>query len=226
MNERHAVSELFLISLHRWIDAAPDDIEVDVAICYTHDESAELCKRYDEYDLCYAANISAGYKWNAAQKHVMGAEWHYLFIIGDDDIMSNDVWSYYDDQLWIGNPFFGLRSEYFYEPSTDRAMRFQYPFDKMLGGGRFISREAVEKVGSLWDMDKKTGLDQCTDDKLKAININPYIIDTPNPMILDIKTKHNIWSFNSYQAFGKPCTTDEALSFMTEQEINKLKTIK
>ena len=139
--------------------------------------------------------------------------------------MDVNVWKYYTPHLEEGNHFFGLRSEYFYHPLSGRAMTFQYPFDKLLGGGRFISRKAIEACFPLWAEGLNNGLDKNCDERLAAKGYNPTFIETQTPMILDIKTRTNIWSYNAYGAFSVPTKKEKALAFFTEEEKEFLKQI-
>lgn len=222
MHKRPKVSELFAIALNRFIAAAPKDYSIEVIASISEPEAEQICKKYG-FNYIMTENISVSHKWNVGMTEAMNINFDYLMITGDDDLFSNELWSHYQSRINRKSDYFGLRSIYFYEPRTNEACRFKYPYDKMIGCGRMMSRELIVTCTPLWEQGLSSGLDHSSETNILGHGFDLDFIDTTKPLAVDIKTNTNIWSLNSYANHGKAAVFKE-IDFLTQQEIDYINT--
>lgn len=212
---RPAISQLFFMSLKRFIEASGHESKI---VCATSDADIsgfENLKMGIEF--VYYKNEPLSEKWTAALVAAMRKEWDYLFITGSDDFFSHELWQAYKPYIETGEDYFGMDLILFYDLMTKRLTQFKYPFERLIGCGRMISRKCVEDCFPLWESGLNTGLDRNSENKILLKNYQRKIIPAKYPLMLDIKTKENIWKFNSYLAFNRP-TTVTLDTFLTKQE--------
>lgn len=216
MHKRPKVSKLFAMAINRWIKASPLNYNIFILAAVSDDESEQVCKDFD-ISYIYTENKSVSHKWNVAMTEAMNLTWDYVMITGDDDLYSDEFWNHIESRINLKVDYFGLRSIYFYEPQTKEACKFKYPFDKMIGCGRFMSRELVTTCLPLWDDGINNGLDKSSEDNILSHGFERDFIDTSYPLAVDIKTNVNIWSLNSYAGHSKAAYFHE-IKFIAPEE--------
>jgi len=99
-----------------------------------------------------------------------------------------------------------------------RGMRF--------GAGRVVSRKAVERCGgTLWPPAINRGLDTASHQCLLAHGVHLTMVTTKGIPITDVKTKDNLWPFNTWQNGSQDITAEEALHMLSPEHLAELYTI-
>ncbi|HEC66326.1 MAG TPA: hypothetical protein ENI23_13645 [bacterium] len=155
---------------------------------------------------------------NHGIKKALKQDWKYLMGINCDDILLPDYWDKGRPYLEVGHPIIGMDQIIAYEVATGRALkiRLRYERDKchVWGGGRFLSREAIERaVHGVYPSGFNSGLD-----KASQANINqftpgdPVVID--GCYLLDMKDEGNINTFETYRSLGVKVAPGEVAHFI------------
>lgn len=80
------------------------------------------------------------------------------------------------------------------------------------GAGRVVSRRVVEACGgTLWPENHNRGLDGASHEIIKRAGFTHTVVETPGIPITDVKTKDNLWAFQTWSGSGSNITPDEAL---------------
>jgi hypothetical protein len=86
----------------------------------------------------------------------------------------------------------------------------------------FIKMGLAEAKGDvevrLWNPTQVRGLDNESEVRLLLNGYMPFAIDTPHPVMTDVKTEANIWAFNNFLSVGTHCSVDEATAYLGEAE--------
>lgn len=196
MNKRHAVSEMYARGIIRFIENSGH--EIDLVACISEKESEEICIRYG-IEYTYAENKAIGYKWNRALEFAKKKEWDYLMIMGDDDLIHADAWEFINPLLEQGNKYFGFDRIFFHNLPTSDTMKYiiEEPHGGVMGCGRFIAREVVDKIGLLWLDEQQTGCDKISGDKIRKAGYERTLIT--ECLMIDLKTEMNVWKFSQYK---------------------------
>lgn len=199
MNKRHAVSEMYCRGIIKFIQESKHEFEL--VACISEKESEEICLRYG-VQFCYAENKTTGYKWNRALEYAKTLEWDYLMIMGDDDLIHPDAWEFIDEKLNAGVKYFGFDRIFFHHLQSGAWMKYVIaePHGGVIGCGRLIARECVDKIGLLWLDEQETGCDKISGDKLRKAGYEREIIT--ECLMVDIKTEYNVWKFGQYKHAG------------------------
>ena len=222
MHKRPAISELFLKSLKRFIKAAPSDYEIDV-MCVVTDYNPSFEYNYGWVNFDYHSNDFISNKWNYGIEKALEWQWDYLFLTDDDDFFLHSLWDAYAPLIEKGEHYFGLKSIYFHDLPTSETIAFTYRIDRIIGCGRMISRKCVENCVPLMESGLNRGLNNSLDDRLKKLGYKHKLIE--GTFALDIKTKHNIWQIENYQAFSVGASPNVIYKFLNEDEVKFLNTI-
>ena len=85
--------------------------------------------------------------------------------------------------------------------------------------GKGILRINSAPVFQFWRDGIDRGLDSDKDNSLVFNGYRPYVVKTPAPMITDVKTKQNIWSFSHFTGLDYPTTkVENATAFFSQEE--------
>lgn len=80
------------------------------------------------------------------------------------------------------------------------------------GAGRVVSRKVVEACGgTLWPENHNRGLDGASHEIIKRAGFTHTVVETPGIPITDVKTKDNLWTYNTWLGSGSSVSPDEAL---------------
>lgn len=266
------VSELFCMSMARVNEAFKHMYDIKVVAGVSESDSANVCLKYG-VDFVLQHNNPIGKKWNQTLNYaIQKYDFDYLCIMGDDDIMSNELFHTYTHFIDKGDDHFGINQLYFIDSATKKAglFKYQYP-SKLVGCGRMISREAIEesclvllvkikkaiRVGSdyldvdqktflpvrhamylnsmkmaeisgkstylMWDEDIDKGLDNNLELRLLFAGFPPTGIGLP--LISDVKTTQNMWSFDHLRELVEPVPFKDATEFFSASEKSLLEEI-
>ena len=195
MNKRHSISEMYAKGITNF--AKNSSYDILLVACISEPESEKICIE-NGIEFVYAENKTPGYKWNRGLEFALKFDWDYLMIMGDDDIIDPDSWQLINPLIENLNPYFGFDRIYFHHLATGDTMKYiiEEPHGGIIGCGRFVHREVINKTGLLWLDEQETGCDMISGDKIKKFT-QPVIIR--ECCMVDIKTDLNIWKFSQYK---------------------------
>ena len=195
MNKRHSISEMYAKGITNF--AKNSSYDILLVACISEPESEKICIE-NGIEFVYAENKTPGYKWNRGLEFALKFDWDYLMIMGDDDIIDPDSWQLINPLIENLNPYFGFDRIYFHHLATGDTMKYiiEEPHGGIIGCGRFVHREVIDKTGLLWLDEQETGCDMISGDKIKKFT-QPVIIR--ECCMVDIKTDLNIWKFSQYK---------------------------
>jgi hypothetical protein len=148
MHNRPNISEIFCESINRikrkyigvfeikCVASVSDEASYDVCIA-----NCVQCVRVD--------NESASKKWNTAAMYAMTLypDFDYVCIMGDDDIMHDNLFEHYKRFIFDGVDYFGVDKVYFYDSVGKKSMGYTNNSGSLIGCGRMISMKAFKKAG-------------------------------------------------------------------------------
>lgn len=151
MFNRPRISQLFAIAIKRFIADAPDNVSVEVFSTVSEKESESVCNA-NGITHFWHPNRPLGRKWNAGMQYCLThLQFDYVLIMGDDDIISSKAWPLIMEKIEAGDHYFGFHGIYFVNSKNPQAARFSYrgksDNNKLIGCGRFISRQAITDAG-------------------------------------------------------------------------------
>lgn len=179
-----------------------------------------LCEKYN-VEYCFYKNEPVGEKKNFGLAEAYKKEWDYLIEIGSDDLLK-------DEYLKAMAPYFGVHDllgigHVVYINSEDGACR-RYQTRTSFGLGRAISRKAIDKVGTkLWADRLNKGMDNNSNFFFARHGVLEKKVISSEPLAIDIKGPDNIWPFN--YLIGSPYELDEALTGLSEEETNAIRSL-
>lgn len=198
------------------------DFDIDALAVISEKEMESLC---DQYAIRYVThpNLPLGKKKNFGLNACEKLPFDYLMEIGSDDLVLNDLLDAY--RPLIGKwDFFGVR-DIAYVDSVTGACRRYTSSKSTYGAGRMISRKALQMVNwKLWRDDLNKGMDNNSVMNLaKAGVFYKFIPLSEYPMVIDVKSKDNIWPFN--HLLGNEYSLSEAIKRLSETEKRTLSDI-
>ncbi len=225
MHERPMVSELWAYHTTRMLKESRIDHTFQIAV--SDDASARVCKDYN-LDFVRTENNPIGAKWNAALTAALEKEWDYLLISGDDDVLSPELIQIAKREFHKHTPHFGFRQIYFLCAKYKKAVKFgpSTRNKNLIGAGRFIHRSAIEKIGSnWWESELNKGLDNSLEKILTENGFPSVAIETDRPLMADVKTSKNIWSFSKHRNYSEPVSFEDATAFFYPEDLQRLSEI-
>ena len=218
---RSDVTDTFISALYRFVARSPEWVQINaVFVVSNSDDWANIVVHTDYYDwmeTTYSPNMPLGRKHNLGisfTHHMM--QYDYIMQLGSDDLVSDEIWQYYEKPLQAGRKFFGLSDLYFYNAKTHAVKH--YGSNQVFGACRMIHRDIVRQLVrdtgyvQLWTDEKNSALDRDSENNItKEIgfcNIRVLPVKTPKPMVIDIKTEENINKWDDLP----PCRTINRLS--------------
>ncbi len=141
MYNRPKVSEIYLLGLQRLKEVA----EFNVLVIVSDDVSAELCDKY-AIKYFYHENLPLGLKHNFMFEKCLEQDFDYVIHSGDDDVMSNELFSYYVS-LFANREHEYIKANglYFYDLKTHKVL--DHRPNITFGAFRAFKRELIERVG-------------------------------------------------------------------------------
>lgn len=168
-------------------------------VCVCSTDSDVRFMRENGWHVIQEGNRPLGNKWNAVFNYAMEFEWSHLIQVGSDDLMNKKYLNFIE-----GVSFGGVKTMYFWNIENNECMMFTYcngRKDYVLGAGRVFSRYLVKTVlkdteGKFFPSHYNKGLDRGSEIHCGLSGFRPEVIDLPFPMIVDVKSGENIWSFD------------------------------
>jgi hypothetical protein len=122
-------------------------------------------------------------------------DFDYVMQLGSDDIVSDDIWSLYS--AGFGKPIIGLSDMVFYDIDSGRCkLIHKTQLGNAFGAGRMIRFDIFKSFGGqLWPKNRNSGLDWYSFEKMNQPEWR--VSQRKNPVLVDLKSKENIWKFYS-----------------------------
>lgn len=184
------------ICLQRWVEIKKKyDVEV---ICLVSENWAKLMAFKHGLKFFEVSNNDLGNKMNKGVEYALKFKWDYLMNMGSDDLVSDELFELYRSYIDNKRPMFGLKKIVFFDTETKKAKAVDYGC--MIGAGRMIRRDVLESrtlKGKEVDMYDK-GISKCLDNnsRKRFNDVGMTEIDNEASLIIDIKSKDNIWSYD------------------------------
>lgn len=197
---RHEILKRWAEGVNRIKNYWPDIIEIIPLCIVSNQEDKEIVQSFG-FGWCEAENLPLGRKHNAGLDFLRKLDFDYILQLGSDDVISNEYLHYILPLMIDEVDMFGVGSLYFAEPKTKKACRFDLSThaNTVIGAGRCISHRAIETLDyKLWPDEVNKGLDMTSQANLQAIDVIPYLIQTSDICVLDIKSDTNIWSYDTF----------------------------
>lgn len=182
----------------------------------SEDEMIPLCEKYG-INFTKTENLPLGRKKNFGLKYARRFDFDFMMEIGSDTLILNEL---LDDYKTIDEKFFGVSDAAFIDMETGACRRW-ISKRTLFGGGRMISREILEQMDfTIWPEQQNRGLDNGSVYAISKRTKVPYRKTYPLefPMVVDLKSKDNIWGFNAMQ--GNDYDVENILSRLSEKENN------
>ena len=194
-----------------------------VVVCATDDDvkSVGICSEFGLQPII-APNDPLSGKFNAALKYAMVLGATRIAIVPSDDFISpawveaarNTEHDYIIPHA-CGVVDLPTKRAYAIVKGVTRGMRF--------GAGRVVSRKAIERCGgTLWPPAINRGLDTASHQCLLAHGVHLTMVTTEGIPITDVKTKDNLWPFNTWQNGSQDITAEEALHMLSPEHLAEL----
>jgi len=196
MYGRHRTFDVFAQGIKNLRKSFPD-IEIDCLVVGTGDE--KIVKKhgfeYHEYPN-QPLSEKAQYRLDLC-KHRAD---YYLFL-GSDDLMDEKLFSYYLDRISEGYDFiapydihYWWRGMVYYSSGYKKG---SHRYGEALAVGRCLSNKVLNDFRwSLWTEKRSIGLDAMVWKKLKKTKKKHFFYSKDIGILIDIKTKQNLSSFN------------------------------
>jgi hypothetical protein len=192
--------------------------EVDALAIISEDEMITLCEKYGVRWAMHE-NLPLGRKKNFGLHEAMKLDFDYLVEIGSDDLLKDEYLDIPFDRDVI------TLNELAIVNTHTKQCRKLTARDARFGAGRAMSRRAIDAMlkAGLWDDKQNVGLDNRSTFALAKAGFFEKRHSFPEPVVLDLKSDVNIWSFSSLTDRGIEYRYDKALKGLSEQEINAIK---
>ena len=170
-----------------------------------------LRKITSDYMYTDIENHPLGRKKNEGLSRAMSLEWDYLMELGSDTVYTDLLWELLADYLMCGEPAFGFRNIYIYEPKLHKAV-FEDGYHigrrdtiTALGPGRCLRRDVVDRCFPLWVDAAPFGMDGDSDHKLFNCGFPVTVIDNQRlPVLCDVKGSVCLTSWMQWEECGEP----------------------
>lgn len=197
--KRHEVFRIWAMCVNRLIREFP---EHDFEVVVVGSEGKKARDLVDEYDFLYFEfpNQPLGNKANERFKIMQELDPDLYFFSGSDDIISSKAFkkllSLSNEYDWAGSIDY-----HFYNVMTNELGYFRgYAGERAgepLAPWRFVTRDLVRKMPTLWDSAKNKFIDRHAHKELANHNGITY----SGEMLVDIKTTESITPFHKYNLY-------------------------
>jgi hypothetical protein len=195
--KRPEVLNLTIKNLPKWIKPvyiiSPDDPMFFV--------NKGLMLHYD-VDFAEYKNYPVGDKMNRSIEYICdNYDFDYLMNLNSDNLVHPDLIKYYTD-----SEFQSLSDLYFMELKSKKIIEVKgYNLGMSFGAGRLISKKLLKEIkGDIYNRNYDSGLDTCSYNVIKNYS-KLETINTPFPMICDVKTNTNINTWEWVENLGVDC---------------------
>jgi hypothetical protein len=147
-------------------------------------------------------NFPVSEKHNQALKNAKDLNVDGVVLIGSDDLMSKELFTFYQTLDKNCPNVIGFEDSHIYYTETKELFHYTgLVFKQTVGTGRFFSKYVLDRCGwELWDNNLNRGLDTNCTNKLKKMSIfeTVYKLSDINGFFVDIKHTENITKFGGF----------------------------
>ena len=209
--KREKITDICLSNLKRLQGKYKFDVLCVVSEQWAKVKAFEYGFKYIEDD-----NFPVGNKMNTGIEEALRFDWDYLMNLGSDDIIDERLFELYKPYIEEKRQCFGVTKVTFVNSKNKDVKRYDYKH--LIGAGRMIRRDIVEKYMPLYPLK-----DKCLDDgsakKMFGTQFTE-IQNTEDDLIVDIKSDDNIWDFDFFETDIEPFETlninDDSLTKLIE----------
>ena len=149
-------------------------------------------------------------KWNFGCKMLRKFDFDYVFILGSDDIIDNNVFRVYDENMDKNFDIIGMLDVYLFDAKQLKAYYWGgYPkkhkrFGESIGMGRCLSKKIVENLNyQLWEDGLNKSLEGSMKKKIKSLSrsisiTSNYFRIKEVGVACDVKTNDNISKLENF----------------------------
>jgi hypothetical protein len=164
-------------------------------------------KRFEYYNY---SNQPLSNKFNFGCKMLREVDFDYVIILGSDDIIDNNVFTLYDENMDKSFDIIGMLDVYIFDPKQLKAYYWGgYPkkhkrFGESVGMGRCLSKKIVENLNyELWEDGLNKSLDKSMMKRIQSLSqsisiSSSYFRIKEVGVACDIKTKNNITKLDEF----------------------------
>jgi hypothetical protein len=192
------------------------DIEV---LCVVSEQWSKIEAFKHGFRYVEAPNECLGTKMNIGIKKALEYKFDYLMNLGSDDIITEELFKCYEPFFKNDIQFFGSTRLTFLDSESKEAV--EYDYKGMMGAGRCIRRDVLEKTlkrGDIYDK-IQCGLDMNSASKFRCSQTE---IENPFRTIIDIKSKVNIWDYEVMSLKGKKIDFEKAVDGLSTKQIDSI----
>lgn len=215
--KRPEITEICFMGIKRLQKVSGFDISALAVISEV--DMIPLCEKYG-IEWCMTANNPLGAKKNYGLSQSKDKDFDFLIEIGSDDLILDDL--LYDYRKFKKYDFFGVCDAAYINAENLECRRLQT--EAVYGAGRAISKNLLEKMGyKLWS-NRNRGMDKNSVMSIYNAGFKYWQIPPHEyPLVVDIKSSVNIWSFNAVGKKGVTYDINEIFSRISEHEVNAIK---
>lgn len=208
---RPEITEICFMGINRLKKVPGFNIEAFAVI--SEESMIQLCEKYG-VDWCITKNSPLGAKKNYGLSQAMRKEFEFLVEIGSDDILKDDfLFNYAWDRDVMALWDFAVLN------TKDGKCKRLSKHHAWYGAGRAISKQALEKVGSLWKDKLDKGLDNNSTHNLLKKGFMEKRVPMPEPVTIGLKSDVNLWPFEDK---GSDYDLEKALNGLSDEEVNAI----
>jgi hypothetical protein len=172
------------------------------AVVTSGEEDRAICEQY-HVQHCTMPNKPVTRKWNRSLKYLKDIGADYIMILGSDDFISAELVQNTVAQMDKGIDVIGINTLHFYcAQGVDKGKlsRMERPKGSpLLGVAKTVSSRVLDQCDwKLWNEDKNWGMDSIA---TKTIRQYAKSYATVEGMVVDVKTKQNLNSFNVFKRY-------------------------
>jgi hypothetical protein len=179
--------------------------EIEVSCVLSEPEFIEMCDRF-KFNWVFAENLPLGNKMNQGIKSTLKFKYDYLMVMNSDNVIKTElIDEVYEPFFESLNPYFGIDKVTYVNWKTKEAREFAYEFS-VLGIGKCLRRDVVEKAFKALNEVYRTELNKCLDDtmidNMTKISVYPTFVKYKGQLAMDFKSEVNIWPWERFKNKG------------------------
>ncbi|HBL77714.1 MAG: hypothetical protein A2W90_02595 [Bacteroidetes bacterium GWF2_42_66] len=202
---RHEIFYICLEGIKRIKEYDPDRFDIRPFFMVSENAAARMVMSYG-FDFIFVQNAPLGNKKNEGLQYAFeNYEFDYILEIGSDDLITNAYLDRAEPLMRANAMQFHPSNCWFYDTISKKAALYDLP--KIIGLGRFISREAISRMllrkRQLWNSDGVRGMDTWSWRQLQQIGIESERLELNGEIhTLDIKSEININQMFKFDEVG------------------------
>lgn len=180
-------------------------------------------------DYCVHDNRPLSAKFEYGFKQAIKKDFDYMLRLGSDDLLDHHIFSkYYNYLMKEGIDYFGMKTIGLVHYDSLDSCIYKYNThrtDMILGGGSMLSKSLCLKFADIPLYNKRAinrGLDLASETEIKK-HAKLVIVKTDKPMLIDVKSKTNIWDYRFTAQRMPKVDYSELTHFISQEEDSYLR---